>query len=139
MLGSSLALAMGIVFLAAVRASGQPQAFGVAVFVGIVLVAVACAMHVGAIVDRLDPIAPPFRVAARWIAWVVVAGGTAWLIGRAPGDEVLLGLLIAPTALGIAGMVVAHDDPWPAVAFLALAGLLIVVVGPVWLERQGGW
>jgi len=67
---------------------------------------------------------------------VASGAGTGWLIGRAPRDEVLLGLVMAPAAVGVAGLVVARDNRWPALAFLAVAGMLTALIASVWLARQ---
>jgi hypothetical protein len=138
-IGSALALAMGIVFLAAVRFSGDPQAHGLAVFVGILLVAVGCAMHLHAVLDRLlDTAATLWRAGATLLGWLAVGAGTAWLLGRAPGDEVLIALMFAPGTLGVTGRLVARDARWPALVFLALAGVLVALLGPIWWDRQPG-
>ena len=128
---------MGLVFLAVARLSGNPSAYGLVVFVGFVFVAMGCAMHVDALLDRLlGSAAAPWRVSAKLIAWLVVSAGTAWLIGRTPSAEVLLALVLAPLAVGVAGLVVARDNRWPAIAFLAVAGMLTALVASVWLARQ---
>ena len=134
---STHALAIGLVFLAVARLSGNPSAYGLVVFVGIVFVAMGCAMHLDAVLDRLlESAAEPWRVSAKVVAWLTVSAGTAWLIGRAPGEEVLLGLMLAPPAVGVAGLVVARGDRWPAIAFLEGAGILTALVASVWLARQ---
>jgi Na+/phosphate symporter len=138
-LGSTLALAMGLVFLVTARLSGDPTAYGFVVFVGYLFVAVACALHLGAVLDRLiGSEAVLRRVSAKVVVWLLVGGGTAWLIGRTPSEEVLVALLLAPPTVGIAGLLVARDNRAPAVAFLAVAGLLMALVISVWLARQGG-
>jgi hypothetical protein len=130
---------MGLVFLAAARLSGNPTAYGLVVFVGILFVAASCAMHLGAVLDRLlGSAAVPWRVMAKVAVWLLVSGGTAWLIGRAPREEVLLALFLGPPAVGIAGLIVARDDRWPAVAFLSVAGALMALITWVWLARQAG-
>jgi hypothetical protein len=134
-LGSTLALAMGLVLLAAARLSGNPTAYGLVVFVGLVIVAISCAMHLSAVIDRLPGSAAlPWRLSAKVVGWLLVSGGTAWLIGRAPRDDVLVALLLVPATLGIAGVAVAPDNRWPAVAYLAVAGLLMALVVWVWLD-----
>lgn len=138
MLGSALALAMGISLLTAVRLSGNPQGFGLAVALGVILVAIACASHASAVLDRLEDVPSMTCLAVKVATWVSTGGGTIWLVGRAPGDEVLVVLIVVPMALGIVGLVVTRDSPWPAVAFLVLAGLLTILLGPIWLERHAG-
>ena len=139
MLGSTLALTMGLVFLAAARLSGNPSAYGLVVFAGILFVAISCAMHLGAVIDRLFRSATgAWRVSAKAVVWLVVSGATAWLIGRTPSEEVLLALLLAPPTVGVAGLLVARDDRWPAIAYLTVAGLLMALVVSVWLARQSG-
>lgn len=128
---------MGLVFLAAARLSGSPTAYGLVVLVGIVFVAVACAMHLGAVVDhRFGAGAAPWRVPTKVGIWLLVGGGTAWLIGRTPGEEVLIGLLAAPPAVGIVGLLVGQNSRWPAVAFLAVAGLLTALIASVLVARH---
>lgn len=130
---------MGVVFLAAARLSGNPTGYGLVVFMGILFVAISCAMHLGAVLDHLfGSAAMPRRVSAKVVVWLLVSGGTAWLIGRAPREELLVALLVAPPAVGIAGLLVARDDRWPAIAFLTVAGLLMALVISVWLARQSG-
>lgn len=126
---------MGLVLLATARLSGNPSAYGLVVLVGFVFVAVACAMHLGTVVDRLLD-SPAWRISAKVVVWLVVSGGTAWLIGRAPREEVLVALAVGPAAVGVAGVVVARDDRWPAIAFLAVAGLLMTLVVAIWVARQ---
>lgn len=138
-MGSTLTLAMGLVLLAAARLSGNPTAYGLVVFVGFLFVAISCAMHLGAVLDRLFRSAAVLpRVSAKVVVWLLVSGGTAWLIGRTPSEEVLLALLLVPPTVGIAGLLVARDDRWPAVAYLTIAGLLMALVVSVWLARQSG-
>jgi putative effector of murein hydrolase LrgA (UPF0299 family) len=130
---------MGLLFLAGARLSGNPSAYGLVVLVGILFVAISCAMHLGAVLDRLlGPAAAGWRISAKAVVWLVISGGTAWLIGRTPSEEVLLALLLVPPAVGIAGLLVARDERWPAVAYLAVAGLLMALVVSVWLARQSG-
>jgi hypothetical protein len=130
---------MGLVFLAAARLSGNPTAYGLVVFVGILFVAIACAMHLGAVLDRLfGSAAVPWRISAKAVVWLLVSGGTAWLIGRTPRDDVLVALLVVPPAVGIAGLLVARDNRWQAVAFLTVAGLLMALIVSVWVSRQFG-
>jgi hypothetical protein len=136
MLVSTMALAMGLLLLMAARLSGNPIAYGFVVLVGILLVALSCAMHLGAVLDRLYESAAALRVGAKLGVWLLVGGGTAWLIGRAPGDEVLFGLMIVPPAVGIAGVAVAQDERWPAAAYLAITGILTVLIVWVWLDDR---
>jgi hypothetical protein len=137
MLQSTLALAMGLLFLVVARLTGNPSAYGLVVFVGFVFVAIGCAMHLDAVIDRVfGSAAEPWRVSAKVAGWLAVGAGTAWLIGRTPSEEVLLALVLAPPAVGVAGLVVARDHRWPAVAFLGVAGMLIVLIASVWLARQ---
>jgi hypothetical protein len=126
---------MGLVLLATARLSGNPSAYGLVVFVGFVFVALACAMHLGAVVDRLLESAAG-RISVKVVVWLLIGGGTAWLIGRTPREEVLLALAVAPVAVGVAGVVVARDDRWPALGFLAIAGLLTALVVAIWVARQ---
>lgn len=128
---------MGLVLLAAARLSGNPTAYGLVVFAGILFVAAACAMHLGAVLDRgFGSGAAAWRVPAKVGIWLLVGGGTAWLIGRTPGEEVLFALLAAPMAVGIAGLLVGRDNRWPAVAFLAVAGVLTALIASVLVARH---
>jgi hypothetical protein len=137
MLGSALVLSLGLAILAAVRVSGAAVSYGFAVFIGILVVAAACAIHLGAISDRVLTRASGVpRFAVRVVAWLAVGAGTAWVIGRAPGDEVVFSLLTVPTGLGIAGLAVARRDPWPALPFLVVAGLFVALLGPLWVARH---
>jgi putative effector of murein hydrolase LrgA (UPF0299 family) len=134
-LGSTLALAMGLVLLAAARLSGNPTAYGLVVFVGLLIVALSCAMHLAAVIDRLPgPAAWQWRLSTKVVVWLLVSAGTAWLIGRAPRDDVLVALLLVPSTVGIAGVAVARDNRWPAVAYLTVAGFLMALVVWVWLD-----
>jgi hypothetical protein len=132
---STLSLAMGLVLLATARLSGNPSAYGLVVFVGFVFVAVACAMHLGTVVDRLFG-STAWRISAKGVVWLLIGGGTAWLIGRAPREEVLFALALAPVAVGAAGVAVARDDRWRALAFVAVAGLHTTLVVAIWAARQ---
>ena len=126
---------MGLVLLATARLSGNPSAYGLVVFAGFVFVALACAMHLGTVVDRLFGSAA-WRIPAKVAVWLLVSGGTAWLIGRAPREEVLVALALGPAAVGVAGVVVVRDGRWPALAFLAVAALLTSLVVAIWVARQ---
>ena len=128
---------MGLVFLVPARLSGNPTAYGFVVFVGYLLVAISCAQHAGAVLDRLlGSTTMLARISAKLAVWLVVGGGTAWLIGRTPSDDVLVALMLAPAGVGIAGFAVARDDRWAAVAYLAVAGLLTVFAAWVWLGHR---
>ena len=137
MLGSALMLALGVAVLVPVRLSGHAVSFGFAVFIGIWLVAAACAMHLGAITDTLlRSRQGAVRFGVRLAGWIGIGAGTAWVIGRAPGDEVLFSLLTVPSALGVAGLVVARRSPWPALPFLFLTAVMVGVLGQIWVERH---
>lgn len=139
MLGSSLALATGLMLLATAGLSGNPGSHGLVILVGIVFVAVACAMHLGAILDGVaGSSTAPWCLPAKLVVWLLLGGGTASLIARAPGEEVLLAIGLAPTAVGITGVVVGRANRWPAVTFLTLAVLVMALVGVVWLARHAG-
>lgn len=138
MVGSTLALAMGLVLLAAARASGNPTGYGLVVFVGILFVAASCAMHLGVVLDRLfDASAGLPRSGAIVGVWLLVGVGTAWLIGRAPGEELLYALMVVPSAVGIVGLVGGRDSTWSAAAYLAVAGILLALILSVLLGRAG--
>lgn len=134
MLGSTLALAMGLTFLAAARLSGNPTAYGLVVLLGILLVAVSCAMHVSVVLDRVLVSAALRRRIAKLAVWLIVAGGTAWLIGRTPSEEVLVALMVVPALIGVAGLAVGGNNRLPAVTYLAVAALLTALAVWVWLD-----
>jgi hypothetical protein len=64
-----------------------------------------------------------------------VLAATGWAILRAPGPELLTGLLTAPVLVGLGGIVVAREDRWAAVGFLVVALALSGVLIPAALER----
>ena len=122
---------MGLVLLGTARLSGNPTAYGLVVLIGYLFVAMSCAMHLSAVLDRLLGRSAGLRVSAKTVLWLVMSIGTAWLIGRTPSQEVVLALITVPMAVGISGVVVARGDRPPAVAFLAIAVLAMAL--SVWV------
>ena len=138
MFGSTLALAMGLMLLAVARFSGNPAALGVVVLVGIVFVAIACALHTGAIINELRSLPRPVRALVIAMAWAAVSIATVWLLASAPSTELLVALLMTPAALGIVRLLLSATNRGWAVVFLVEAVALIAVLGPVLLRRLGG-
>jgi hypothetical protein len=134
MIGATLALALGASFLAAFRLSGSPGGAGVLVFLGACLVAIGCAMQIGAILDRVV-VAGGWRWLLTSAAWALVASATGWAILRAPGPELLTGVLTVPPIVGVVGVMVCGDDRGRALGFLAVALGLSVLLIPAALER----
>ncbi len=134
MLGATTALALGATLLAAFRVSGSPGGAGVVVFIGAWLVAIGCAMHLGATLDR-RALARGWRIGLKLAAWALTLGATAWAMTRAPGPELLTGLITVPPAVGLAGIVLAPDDRWPALGFALVALALTAILVPAALQR----
>ena len=135
MIGSALALAVGAALLAAFRLSGSPVGAGVLVFVGTWFVAIGCALHLSAILDRMA-LAIGWRISLKLAAWALTLGATGWAIARAPGPELLTGLLTVPTLVGIAGTVLAGSDRWSSLGFAFVALALSAILVPAALERM---
>jgi hypothetical protein len=134
MIGATLALTLGATLLGAYRLSGSPAGAGIVVFLGAWFVAFGCALQLGAILDRVT-LASAWRFLLKVTAWAVVLAATGWAILRAPGPELLTGLLTAPVLVGLGGIVVAREDRWAAVGFLVVALALSGVLIPAALER----
>ena len=137
MLGSTLTLLAGITFLAAVRLSANPGALGLVVFIGLSLVAAGCAMHLSALVRRLD-VRSPWRLVLQVVAWIGLAAGTAWIVERAPGDELVAALMTVPALVGALGLLAHRTDRWPSIVFFVLSIGLTGLLAPVWLDRNAG-
>jgi hypothetical protein len=95
MIGATLALTLGATLLGAYRVSGSPAGAGIVVFLGAWFVAVGCALQLGAILDRVT-LAGALRFLLKVTAWAAVLAATGWAILRAPGPELLTGLLTVP-------------------------------------------
>lgn len=134
MIGSTLALAFGATLLAAFRLSGSPAGAGVLVFVGTWSVAIGCGLHLGAILDRVD-LATGWRIALKLATWALVLAGTIWVILRAPGPELLTGLLTVPVIVGVAGIFLPRTGRGAALGFLVLALALSAFLVPAALDR----
>jgi hypothetical protein len=136
MFGSTLALAMGLMLLAVARFSADPGALDVVAALGIVFVAVACALHLGAILNELTFLPRLVRALGTAVSWVVFGLAIFWLFTFVePGPELLLGLLMTPAAVGVVRLLVSRTDRGWAVAFLLEAVALIAVLGPGFLRR----
>ena len=133
MIGSTLALAVGATFIAVFRASGNPLGAGVLAFLGACFVAIGCAMHLSAILDRVA-LASGWRIFLKLAAWALTLGATAWAIARAPGPELTIGLLFAPPLIAICGIVLAGRDRWSALGFAAVALALSALLVPAALR-----
>lgn len=137
MIGSTWALAMGLALFVAVRLADAPQRFGLAIFVAALLVALGCAMHLGAAIGGLGRPPPTARAGLILVSWVVAGAATAWALARAPGDELLVVMIWGPITVGVIGLAARPSGQrWHAVPFVAVAVALALVLGPVWLARQ---
>jgi hypothetical protein len=134
MIAATLSLALGAILLGAFRVSGSPAGGGVVVFVGAWLVAIGCALQLGAILDRVA-LASGGRIVLKFATWAFVLGATAWAMARAPGPELLTGLLTVPPLVGMAGVIIARRDRWPALGFAIVALALSALLVPAALER----
>jgi len=134
MIGSTLVLALGATLLAAFRVSGSPAGAGVLVFVGTWFVAIGCALHLSAILDRMG-LAIGWRTSLKLAAWALTLGATAWAMARAPGPELLTGLLTVPALVGVAGTVPAGSDRWSSLGFAFVALALSALLVPAALDR----
>lgn len=132
MLGSTLTLFAGITCLAGVRLSGNPAALGLVVFIGLTLVAAGCAMHLSVLLGRVG-LPNPWRPALQAVAWIALAAGAAWVVERAPGDELVIALMTVPSLVGAAGLLAYRTDRWPSIAFFVLSVGLTALLAPVWL------
>ena len=104
-------------------------------FVAFSLTVMACALELAGVTDRLlARRAGGLRAIAGSIAFVAVVAAGGWLIGRAPGREVLLGWILGPAAIGIGAVAVSgRTSSWPAVAFSAVAIVLVGFLGARWI------
>jgi hypothetical protein len=136
MIGATLALALGATFLAVFRLSGSPVGADGLVWIGVWLVAIGCAMQLGAILDQVR-LATIWLVILKTATWAVTLAATAWAIYLAPGSELLSGLLIVPPVVGIGGLVAGTRHRSAALAFLAFALGLSALFIPAALERLG--
>jgi len=133
------ALALSAAFVVALiqPAVGRPAPGG-PTFVALSLAILGSALQAAAVARRLLTRLPGWvRGASALGAFGAAVAGGVWVLGRAPGSEVLLAWMVAPAALGIAALIVAgHRGSWTAVGFLVASGAIIAAVGPRWLERQ---
>ena len=132
MIAATFALALGAMLLAAFRISGSPVGAGVLVFLGAWFVAIGCALHLTATIDRLA-LAVGWRMGLKLAAWAFVVGATVWAIARAPGPELLTGLLTVPVLVGVAGIL--PQARAAALGFLVLALALSAFLLPAAIER----
>jgi hypothetical protein len=136
MIGATLALTLGATFIVVFRLSGSPTGAGVLVFLGACLVAIGCAMQLGAILDRVV-VAGGWRWLLKTAAWALVVAATGGAILRAPGPELLTGVLIVPPIVGVVGVLACGDERGKALGFLAVALGLSALLIPVALGRLG--
>ena len=136
MIGAALALATGVTVLAVYRLSGSPAGAGVLVFIVAWVVAIGCAMQLSAVLDRL-PVGGAWRFLLKATAWAVVVMLTGWVMLRAPGPELLTGLLTVPALIGIVAVMAGGPDRRIAVVFLAVALALSALLVPAAMERLG--
>lgn len=127
---------MGAVLIVTVRLSGNASALGLVVVVALVLIGVGCGLHLNAMVGTL-PVRRQVRFLTGATGWCLLAIGSAWVVERAPGPELVAWLIVAPPVTGALGLRVARPDRWAAFGFMAVALGLSVFLLPVWLERQG--
>lgn len=136
MFGSTFALAMGVMLLAVARFSDDPGALDIVVVLGIVFIAMACALHTAAMVDELAFLPGPVRALGTVVAWAAFAIATVWLLSIvAPDPGVLLALLMTPAALGAIKLLISPANRGWAMAFLVEAVALIALLGPLFLRR----
>jgi hypothetical protein len=104
-------------------------------FVAFTLTVLACGLELAAMAGRLlARHAGWLRAVVGAIAFIAILAAGSWLIGRAPGQEVLLGWIIGPTAIGIGAVGAAgRTGSWPAVAFAAVAAVLVAFLGARWI------
>ena len=136
MFGSTFALAMGVVFLGVVRFSADRGSVGILAALGIVFVAIACALHTAAILRGLAFLTPLVRglaIAISWVAWMLAA---VWLLRFDHRPEKLLAVFMTPAALGVTGLLVSPANRGWAAAFLTEAVVLIALLGPVLFQRM---
>lgn len=134
-MSSTLVLSMGGILLVSVRLSGNASALGLVVLVALVLVAIGCGLHLTALIGTL-PVRRPFRVLAGALGWLVLASGSAWVVERAPGGELVSWLILVPIVIGALGLRAPRPDRWAAIAFMGVAVGLAALLLPVWIERQ---
>jgi hypothetical protein len=133
MIGSTLTLGLGATFIAAFRVLENPRGAGVLVFLGAWFVAIGCALHLSAILDRVA-LAIGWRIFLKLAAWGFSLGATGWAIARTPGDELLIGLLTMPVLVALAGVVLGGRDRWSALGFAAVALALSALLAPAALR-----
>ena len=132
---AALGLAVAFVIALTQPSVGRPPP-GFPTFIALSLTILACALEVAAITQRVLAGRPGWlRSVASVVSViaVVVAGG--WLIGRAPGREVLFAWIVVPPAVGISAVAAAgRRGSWSAVAFLTVAGILVAPLGLRWIS-----
>lgn len=104
-------------------------------FLAFSVTVLACALELAAIVYRLlARHSGLLRAIAGSIAFIAMLAAGSWLIGRAPGREVLFGWIVGPAAIGIGALAAAgRSGSWPAVAFAAVACVLVAFLGARWI------
>jgi hypothetical protein len=131
---ASMGLAVALVIALTQPGAPRPPP-GFPTFAALGLTIIGCALEVAATTQRmLAARAGWLRMAAAAASFVAVLVAGGWLIGRAPGREVLFGWLIGPPIIGIFAVAAAgRRGSWPAVAFLAVVGILVVFLGLRWI------
>lgn len=130
------ALGLAVAFVIALTqpgASRPPPGFPV--FIALSLTVLGCAFEVAAITYRALALrAGWLRSIATVVSVIGVVAAGGWVVGRAPGREVLFAWIIVPAAIGIGAVAAAgRKGSWSAVAFLSVAGILVVFLGARWL------
>jgi len=131
---AALSLAVAFV-IALIQPSVSRPPPGFPVFIALCLTILACALEVATITYRLlAGRAGWLRAAAGVVSLIAVLAAGGWLIGRAPGREVLFTWIVVPPAVGIGAVATAgRRGSWSAVAFLTVAGILVAALGSRWI------
>jgi hypothetical protein len=132
-------LALATAFVVALVQPGAPRPPpGFPVLAALTLTATACSLELAGVAARLVGRRPPWARRATALGAFLLSGAAGgWVIGRAPGLEVLLTWMVAPPLVGLAELLTAgRRGSWSALAFLAVAAVLVLALGPRWVERQ---
>jgi hypothetical protein len=132
---AALGLAVAFVFALTQPSVSRPPP-GFPTFIALSLTFLACAIEVVAITQRvMAGHAGWLRTFATFVSLIAVVAAGGWLIGRAPGREVLLVWIVVPPAVGIGAVAAAgRRGSWSAVAFLTVTGILAAFLAPRWLD-----
>lgn len=91
-------------------------------------------MQLGAVIDRVV-VPSALRILLMIAAWAVMVIATGWAILRAPGPELLTGLLTVPPIIGVIGVTADRRDRRSALGFLIAALGVVALLIPAVLER----